>query len=141
MVNDFEQAQADFLEDMRTLKAKYEEDARPHIEKLEGIKREAKAMVDEAQREYWAAAREQNARYRLLIGESSKRRMEQAEHPQDIAEAGNSIGALLGGPCNDNFNFNEDIGRGHFNACKKRREQQEQWERETQARGLNIIWL
>lgn len=136
-----ETAAARFVDDMKSIKRDYDEEAREHNEALRAIEEECEERLRIARKAHREKALEINAKYRERVAQAAKIRASKAsdEAAGDINEAAAHMGALIGGACHDTFTFNSDVARACVENGAKRREDAETLKRETGRRSGIIL--
>lgn len=113
-----------YLADVRAIKASYDAEAHKHHDKLLAVERECNERLHAARIEYRQSAINANDLYRERLAQAAKIRADKAsdEIASDIREACNTITALCGGACHDEYMMNDDVVRARLEQLAETRE-------------------
>ena len=119
-----DEPQQRFLDDVRVLKRDYDEEAAKQAARLKAVEDECGRKLEAARRKHREAAVEANGLFRERISQAAQIRSSQADDNgvSDIEAAANRLGALIGGVCHDEFNFNDDLARATLESEASERE-------------------
>lgn len=131
-----ETAAARFVDDVKSIKRDYDEEAKEHKEALRAIEEECEERLRQARKAHREKALEINAKYRERVAQAARIRADKAsaEAAEDIGKAAAHTGAIIGGACHDTFTFNSDVARFYVEDGAKRREDAERLKREEERR-------